>query len=264
MLVISSIRDVSERRRAEAALQERSAQLEAVNKELEAFSYSVSHDLRSPLRVIDGFSRILLQEYAGSLPEGAEGYLRSVRGNAQRMGQLIDDLLALARLGRLAITRETLDPARLVRECLAELRSEQAGRRFEIIVGDLPPCQAEPSLLKRVWINLLSNAIKYTRNREVATIQIGCLEKSELPGEPVYFVRDNGVGFDMRYAGKLFGVFQRLHRAELYEGTGVGLAIVQRIIHRHGGRVWAEAQPDLGATFYFTLRGGDPDASEPS
>ena len=143
-----------------------------------------------------------------------------------------------------------------MRQSLDELRGEQDGRRIEIILGDLPPCDGEPALLKQVWTNLLSNAIKYTRGREVATIAVGCRADGGPPGEPTYFVRDNGVGFDMRYADKLFGVFQRLHRAEDYEGTGVGLAIVQRVVHRHGGRVWAEAQPDQGATFYFTLEGG--------
>ena len=251
VLVSSAIRDVTERKRADEVLRQRTAQLEAANKELEAFSYSVSHDLRAPLRAIDGFSRILLEEYAEPLPDDAKDYLQSVRDNAQQMGRLVDDLLAFARLGRQPIKKQTVDPAKLVQQSLDELRGEQDGRRIEIILGDLPPCDAEPALLKQVWINLLSNAIKYTRGREVATIEIGCRADGGPSGERTYFVKDNGVGFDMRYADKLFGVFQRLHRAEDYEGTGVGLAIVQRIIHRHGGRVWAEAQPDQGATFLF-------------
>jgi len=256
VLVSSAIRDVTERKRTDEVLRERTAQLEAANKELEAFSYSVSHDLRAPLRAIDGFSRILLEEYAELLPDDAKDYLKSVRGNAQQMGRLVDDLLAFARLGRLPIKKQTLDPAKLVRQSLDELRGEHDGRRLEITLGDLPPCDAEPALLKQVWTNLLSNAIKYTRGRELATIEVGCRSDGGPSGERTYFVRDNGVGFDMRYVDKLFGVFQRLHRDEEYEGTGVGLAIVQRIIHRHGGRVWAEARPGQGATFSFTLGEG--------
>jgi PAS domain S-box-containing protein len=253
-------RDLTARKQAQEAILERTAQLEAANKELESFSYSVSHDLRAPLRAIDGFSRILLEDYADSLPDDARDYLKSVRGNAQQMGRLVDDLLAFARLGRQPIKKQTVDTARLVRQSLDELQRERDGRRIEITLGDLPPCDAEPALLKQVWTNLLSNAIKYTRGREPATIEVGCRVDAGPPEERTYFVRDNGVGFDMRYVGKLFGVFQRLHRAEDYEGTGVGLAIVQRIIHRHGGRVWAESQPGQGATFSFTLgRSADRD-----
>ena len=257
VLVSSAIRDVTERKRTDEVLLHRTSQLEAANKELEAFSYSVSHDLRAPLRAIDGFSRILLESYAETLPDDAKDYLKSVRVNAQQMGRLVDDLLAFARLGRQPIVKKRVDTAKLVAQCIDELRAEQDGRRIEISLGELPPCDAEPTLLKQVWINLLSNAIKYTRGREVATIEVGCRVDGGPSGERTYFVRDNGVGFDMRYVDKLFGVFQRLHRAEEYEGTGVGLAIVQRIIHRHGGRVWAEAQPDHGATFSFTLGGND-------
>jgi light-regulated signal transduction histidine kinase (bacteriophytochrome) len=255
VLVSSAIRDITQWKRTEEVLRQRSEQVEAANKELEAFSYSVSHDLRAPLRAIDGFSRILLEEYGESLPGDAQDYLKSVRRNAQQMGRLVDDLLAFARLGRQPIIKQSLDPAKVVRQCIDELHGEQDGRRIEISVADLPPCLAEPALLKQVWTNLLSNAIKYTRGRELATIEIGCRNDDGPSSEPIYFVRDNGVGFDMRYVDKLFGVFQRLHRAEEYEGTGVGLAIVQRIIHRHGGRVWAEARPGQGAAFYFTLEG---------
>jgi PAS domain S-box-containing protein len=257
VLVSSAIRDVSERKRTDDVLRQRKAQLESANKELEAFSYSVSHDLRAPLRAIDGFSRILLESYAETLPDDAKDYLKSVRVNAQQMGRLVDDLLAFARLGRQPIVKKRVDTAKLVAQCIDELRAEQDGRRIEISLGELPPCDAEPTLLKQVWINLLSNAIKYTRGREVTQIEVCCRCDGDPSGEPTYVVRDNGVGFDMRYVGKLFGVFQRLHRAEEYEGTGVGLAIVQRIIHRHGGRIWAEAQPDHGATFSFTLGGND-------
>jgi PAS domain S-box-containing protein len=230
---------------------ERTAQLEATNKELEAFSYSVSHDLRAPLRAMDGFSRILLEEYAPQLSSEAGRYLKTIRESSQQMGHLIDDLLAFSRLSRQPVNKQAIDTAALVRQALDSLSSEQAGRQVDLSIGDLPPCQGDPALLQQVWINLLSNALKFTRQREMARIEIGCQTNAD--GEPVYFVKDNGTGFDMQYAGKLFGVFQRLHRAEEYEGTGVGLAIVQRIVHRHGGRVWAEAEPGQGATFYFTI-----------
>jgi signal transduction histidine kinase len=234
---------------------ERTAQLEAANKELEAFAYSVSHDLRAPLRAMDGFSRILVEEYAPQLPDEAGRYLGLVRDNAQHMGQLIDDLLAFSRLGRQPLKVQRVMPADLARQALEDLRAEQEGRKVKITIDDLPACQADPALLRQVFANLLGNALKFTRKREMAVIEAGCRQTD---GTCVYYVKDNGVGFDMRYADKLFGVFQRLHRAEEYGGTGVGLATVQRIIHRHGGRVWAEAEVDKGATFFFTLGGGTP------
>ena len=242
-------------------LQLRTEQLEAANKELEAFSYTISHDLRTPLRAIDGFSRILLAEYTSQLPTEAQRYLGLVRNSTQQMGHLIEDLLAFSRLSRQSLNKQMVIPVDLVRQALVELYAEQEGRQVEFIVGDLPACQADPILLKQIFVNLLSNALKFTRKRETARIEIGCepcegFESSQGSVETIYFVKDNGVGFDMQYVDKLFGVFQRLHRAEEYEGTGVGLAIVQRIIHRHGGRVWAEAEVDKGATFYFTLEGG--------
>jgi signal transduction histidine kinase len=244
---------------------ERTGQLEAANKELESFSYSVSHDLRAPLRAIDGFSRILLDEHAAQLSEEGKSYLELVCENTRQMGQLVNDLLTFSRLGRLGITKQTVEPSKMVRLCLTEMQKEQEGRQIEIAIGDLPPCQADPTLLKQVWMNLLSNALKYTRKCEAARIEIGFQKRprpltngheslpSEGGEESVYFVKDNGAGFDMKYAHKLFGVFQRLHRAADYDGTGVGLAIVQRIINRHGGRVWGEAQLNEGATFSFTL-----------
>ena len=230
---------------------DRTAQLEAANKELEAFSYSVSHDLRAPLRAMDGFSRILMEDYAPQLPSEAGRYLRTIRESAQQMGGLIDDLLAFSRLSRQPLNKQPVDTADLVRQVIESLSGEQEGRRVEISLGELPVCQGDPVLLKQVWVNLISNALKFTRGREVARIEIGSTAGED--SEPVYFVKDNGVGFDMQYADKLFGVFQRLHRDDEFEGTGIGLAIVQRIIHRHGGRVWAEAAPSVGATFYFTL-----------
>jgi signal transduction histidine kinase len=248
--------DVTARKLAEQSALARTVELEAANKELDAFSYSVSHDLRAPLRAIDGFSRILLEDHAQQLPEEAVEYLELVRENTQQMGRLVDDLLSFSRLSRQQVKKQTVTPANIVRQCLEEMQCEQAGRRVEVTLGDLPACQADPTLLKQVWFNFLSNAFKYTRNREVAHIEVGC--RGERSGEQTYFIRDNGVGFDMQYAPKLFGVFQRLHRAEDYEGTGVGLAIVQRIVLRHGGRVWAEAHPGKGATFFFTLEGASP------
>jgi light-regulated signal transduction histidine kinase (bacteriophytochrome) len=244
------------RQQAEEVIRRHAAALEAANKELEAFAYSVSHDLRAPLRAMDGFSRILLEEYASELPDEAQRYLRLVRGNAQHMGELIDDLLAFSRLARQPLKVQPIRPDILVRAALEDLRAELEGRNEEVTIGDLPTCQGDPILLRQVFANLLGNALKFTRGREVAVIEVGC---QQIDDESVYYVKDNGVGFDMRYADKLFGVFQRLHRAEDYEGTGVGLATVQRIIHRHGGRVWAKAAVDEGATFYFTLGGGTAD-----
>ncbi|WP_395740529.1 PAS domain S-box protein [Prosthecobacter sp.] len=233
-------------------IQAANLQLEAANKELESFSYSVSHDLRAPLRAMDGFSRAVLEDYGPQLPADGQRYLQVIRTSAQRMGSLIDDLLSFSRLSRAAMSRRTVDVRRLVQDTLEELSSQRDGRDVHVHVGDLPPCEGDPALLKQVWINLLSNAFKYTQKRPSTEIEIGCKTEQK---PHTYFVKDNGTGFDMRYAHKLFGVFQRLHRAEDYDGTGVGLAIVQRIIHRHGGRVWAEAAPDQGATFYFTLEG---------
>jgi len=244
---------------------DRTAQLEAANKELDSFSYSVSHDLRAPLRAIDGFSRIVIDDYSAPLAPEGKAYLQKVRDNTRQMGMLVDDLLAFARLGRQALTKHTVDTDKIVRRCLEEMAKEVQGRKVEIVIGDLPACRADSALLKQVWTNLFSNALKYTRKQELARIEIGCRTEPRLaadgqpsaPGgadsELVYFVKDNGAGFDMKYIGKLFGVFQRLHRAADYEGTGVGLAIVQRIVQRHGGRIWADAKPNQGATFYFTL-----------
>ena len=247
ILGISSIaRDITERKRAERALQE-------VNKELEAFSYSVSHDLRAPLRSINGFAKMLVEDFGPSLPQEAQRCLNVIQKGASRMGELIDDLLEFSRLSRSALDREVVDIRRVIREAWLELRRQDPDRSVEMIVGDLPKCLADRRLVKQVWVNLLSNAWKYSQPRPEARIEIGWNEDEQQPGNEVYWIRDNGVGFDQQYAGKLFGVFQRLHRAEDFEGTGVGLALVHRIVQRHGGRVWAEGRLDEGATFYFTL-----------
>jgi PAS domain S-box-containing protein len=231
---------------------ERTAQLEAANKELEAFSYSVSHDLRAPLRAVDGFSQAVVEDYGALLPAEGRRQLQVIRESAQQMGQLVDDLLSFSRLSRQPLNCQTVHVEQQVRQVLADLQPEYLRRNVRITIGDLPPCQGDRALVQRVWVNLLSNALKYSSKREHPTLEIGCLHQDN---HNVYFVRDNGTGFDMRYAGKLFGVFHRLHRAEDYEGTGVGLAIVQRVVHRHGGRVWAQAEVDRGATFFFTLEG---------
>jgi PAS domain S-box-containing protein len=251
------IRDMTVRQQAEEAirtlnqaLEQRVAELKAANQELAAFSYSIAHDLRTPLRAINSFSRILLEDYAPQLDAEAQGYLQRVSANALRMGRLIDDLLAFGQLNHTPLRKRLVAPTDLVREVLEDLRPECAHRQVELVIRDLPACQADPALLKQVWANLVGNALKFTRGRPVARIEVGSHEQA---GERVYFVRDNGVGFEIQYADKLFGVFQRLHHAEGYEGTGVGLALTQRVVHRHGGRIWTEAEVDQGATFFFTL-----------
>lgn len=239
----------------ERRVRERTAQLEAANRELEAFSYSVSHDLRAPLRAMNGFAGLLLREHGGELRGEARRYLERILNGSRQMGELIDDLLAFSRLSRQPLTLHPLDMRDVVDDALKELLPEREGRGVDIRIGPLPPCSGDPALLRQVWVNLISNALKYSRPRTPAVIEIG---SGALDGVTFYFVRDNGTGFDMAYAHKLFTVFQRLHGAEEFEGTGVGLAIVHRIIIRHGGKVWAEAELDRGATFRFTLGGGGP------
>jgi signal transduction histidine kinase len=244
-------KDILELNRSlESRVRQRTAELEAANEELEAFSYSVSHDLRAPLRAIDGFSGIVLRDHAAALPAEGRRHLGLVHEGAQQMARLIDDLLTFAKTARQPIARRTISLKDLVNQCLKEFQREIAERKAEVEVGNLPDCQADPALLKQVLVNLLGNAVKYTRKQSHAKIEVGCRSDN---GEQAIYVKDNGAGFDMKHAGKLFGVFQRLHHKEDFEGTGVGLAIVQRVIHRHGGRVWAEAESDKGATFYFTL-----------
>ncbi len=230
-------------------LGKQASDLERAYKELESFNYSVSHDLRAPLRAMEGFSRIVLKDFAPLLPTEAQRYLTLVNRNAEQMSHLIDELLRFSRLSRQPLIRRPTNPQELVRLALLDLQTYTAGRDIEFQVAAMPECLCDPTLYKQVYVNLLSNAIKFTALRPRAKIQIGWQQEN---AEQVYFVRDNGVGFDMKYAGKLFGVFQRLHNSSEYEGSGVGLAIVQRIVQRHGGRVWAQAEPGQGATFYFT------------
>jgi PAS domain S-box-containing protein len=251
------VTDITERREAELALIRQreeldryNSQLAAANKELEAFSYSVSHDLRAPLRHIDGFMRILKEEYGTTLPEEGHKYLDRVIHAANHMGQLVDDLINLARIGRKEFRLQLTNLNDIVRETISDLSLSTDGRRIEWKIAELPALPCDPGLLKLVFANLLSNAVKFTRTREQAVIEIG---RSEWNGVTTIFVRDNGVGFDAKYADKLFGVFQRLHRQDEFEGTGVGLATVQRIIHRHSGVIWAESQLGKETTFYFTL-----------
>ncbi|MBI2289422.1 MAG: PAS domain-containing protein, partial [Betaproteobacteria bacterium] len=234
----------------EQRVAERTRQLEATNKELEAFSYSVSHDLRAPLRGIDGFSQLLLQKYAGQLDATGSDYLQRIRRAGLRMAELIDDLLQLSRVSRSQIRTEPLDLSRLARSILATLREREPERRVVTDVQDGVELNADPHLLKIVLENLLGNAWKFTGKREEATIRV---EAREQDGEMVVFVKDNGAGFDIKYAHKLFGAFQRLHGAAEFEGTGIGLATVQRIINLHGGRIWADSTLGTGATFYFVI-----------
>lgn len=248
--LLNMLEDI-EQERAEA--QQARILLEAVNKELEAFSYSVSHDLRAPLRAISGFSEALLEDCAPLLNDEGVRYLGLIQESAHRMGQLIDDLLAFSRLGRQQMSTGRIDMYQLARRVFAELELHLQGRRVSFRAAPVPPAVGDETLVRQVLVNLFSNAIKFTRTRDPAIIEFGC-HASSVAG--AYFVKDNGVGFDMKYVGKLFGVFQRLHSVLEFEGTGVGLALVQRIIARHGGRVWAEGEIDRGAAFYFTLPKG--------
>jgi signal transduction histidine kinase len=237
-------------------LENRTAELLEANVEMESFAYSVAHDLRAPLRHIAGYSNVLTQDYGPQLGGEGRRYLGKLVDGAQRMGRLVDDLLNLSKIGRQELALEATPLELLVRQAVEELAPEGPGREIEWRIGDLFIAKCDPGLMRQVFVNLLSNAVKYSGKREHAVIEVGQVMQN---GERVVFVRDNGVGFERQYAGKLFGVFQRLHKAGDFEGTGVGLAIVQRIIRKHGGRIWAEAELDKGATFFFTL--GTPEIS---
>jgi PAS domain S-box-containing protein len=261
-------RDITQQKRVEEALRDRdraltiandeltqqAAALADANNELQSFSYSVSHDLRAPLRTIDAYVRIVEEDHAPHLNAEAQRCLGIVKKAAVQAGELIDDLLEFARLGRIGMDIRAVKMAELAREGAKDLRLMQEDRMIDLTIGDLPPCQGDWRLLKLVWANLLSNAFKFTRYRTAAQIEIGWLPDERQADASVYYVKDNGVGFDMKYVHKLFGVFQRLHLKDEFDGTGVGLAMVQRIVHRHGGRVWAEGKIDGGATFFFSLR----------
>lgn len=229
---------------------ERTAQLESVNKELESFSYSVSHDLRAPIRAINGYTRILVEDYAEKLDSDGQKTLQSIINNSKKMGELIDDLLAFSKLGRKQVTVSEIDMTELVKIVRDELLFEAYENIPEFNVGVLPHAKGDKSLIKQVWINLISNAVKYSKHKTKTSIEIGAYQQDNLI---VYYIKDGGAGFDMQYYDKLFGVFQRLHSQEEFEGTGIGLAIVQKIIHRHNGTVWAESKINEGSCFYFSL-----------
>lgn len=246
---ISTLNEELAKRTAE--LEFSNTRLESSNKELEAFAYSISHDLRAPLRHMAGFTELLKKNTASVLNEKNQRYVTMILESAKRMGELIDDLLAFSRIGRAETRQTTVSLEQLVQEALTEVRQDSGGRDIVWKVGALPAVHGDRSMLRLAFVNLIANAVKFTRTRARAEIEIGCTDQT--PNQVVVFVRDNGVGFDMKYANKLFGVFQRLHPAEAFEGTGIGLATVQRIVHRHGGRVWAEGLMDQGATFFLSL-----------
>jgi len=246
--------DITKRKQAEERVQQRTVELETANKELKAFSYSVSHDLRAPLRHISGFSKLLVEEFGSALDPAAQHYLERIQSGTQKMGLLVDELLNLARVGRHALSLQSTGLNSIVAEVIAILQPDDEGRQVQWMIAELPEVQCDPVLVKQIFQNLLANALKFTRPRPQSVIEVSCQKEED--GQPVFMVRDNGIGFNMKYVDKLFGVFQRLHRPEDFEGTGIGLVTVQRIVHKHGGRVWAEGEVDKGAAFYFTLGTG--------
>lgn len=260
LTVIRRALDIRNLRLENAALQQReqqhAAELAAAYHDLESFSYSVSHDLRSPLLSIRGFTEIFLEEYGQTLTEEGRSHLDRVVGGAKRMDRLIEDLLTFCRFSRAPLERQPIRLDVMAQRIARELRNAEPNRSIEFAIQPLPECHGDASLLEQVLLNLLSNAVKFTRHQPAARIEVGSYQQPDVAGGPskrVYFVRDNGVGFDMKYADKLFGVFQRLHSQEQFPGTGVGLSIVQRVLQRHGGSIWAESTPDQGATFHFMI-----------
>jgi PAS domain S-box-containing protein len=261
-LTLVELHDITKEREAEdkiqtlnAALQKHAADLEAANKELESFTHSASHDLRTPLRLMNKIAYLLLEDHRAQLPAGAIDKVEMILTSTREMAKLIEDLLDFSRVSREPMRKRRVDMSRLAREAVEELREEQQGRDVEIVIEDLPSCQADRALLKQVILNLLANALKFTRLQKKGKIRLGCTETN---GETVYFIRDNGVGFEQSAADSLFLAFHRHHKRAEFEGTGIGLALVRRIIDRHGGRIWAEGEIDDGSTFYFTLGGATP------
>lgn len=240
-----------ERNKATEALQKAKERAEAANKELEAFSYSVSHDLRAPLRAIDGFTGILMDDYVSKLDKEGKRLGGIIQQNANKMGQLIDDLLAFSRMGRTSMKISKIDMKNMVNAIYHEATSTIERKRITFNIAKLPQAEGDTNMMRQVWMNLISNAVKFSSYRKQAVISVSCQEEQS---KLIYCIKDNGVGFNMKYVDKLFGVFQRLHSEKEFEGTGVGLALVQRIILRHGGDVWAEGNVDKGATFYFSLQ----------
>jgi signal transduction histidine kinase len=250
ILFFSILRHFRARSKAEGQLIKASSEISHLNKELEAYTYSVSHDLRAPLRSISGYSQILKEDYSPNLDDEGQRVIHVIINNAKRMGQLIDDLLEFSRTGRKEIVKAKIQPEEMVREVVRELTHTQNGRPIHVQIEPLATALADPSMLRQVWINLISNAIKYSAKKDETQIKIGSFNDAEGTG---FYIKDNGVGFNMEYKDKLFGVFQRLHKSDEFEGTGVGLALVKRIISRHGGKIWADAALGEGATFYFSL-----------
>ncbi|HEV3027499.1 MAG TPA: ATP-binding protein, partial [Planctomycetota bacterium] len=255
--LVGTLQDITERKQADQAIQDlnhelqaRMTELASANQELEGFSYSVSHDLRAPLRAIDGYSQMLIEDFGEQAQGDTRRYLDVIVGNTRKMGQLIDDLLSFARMGRKSLETSTIDMGGMVKEIVAEQTQQNPDRSLEFRVGALPPAKGDPAMFRQVWTNLISNAVKYSRGRSPAQVDI---EAKSAGNEVTYSVKDNGVGFEMEFAHKLFGVFQRLHSDREFEGTGVGLALVARIVQRHGGRVWADSKVGSGATFSFAL-----------